>query len=396
MNKKNPISLYLSKQGDFEVQQIETLWCPDIIVVIPSYYELHMTKSVYSLLNNKVHGIKTHIIVVVNQGELTPPEIHDINEKSVRELMEIQKGLLNEKFTLKVIKAFDLPKKTAGVGLARKIGMDHACRIFDFYGKDGIIACYDADAECEENYIESVYKAFSDSPDVDGISIKFEHPKKGSEFDERVYTAIDQYEKHLYYYIEIQKFINLPFAIHTVGSSMAVRATSYAKFGGMNKRKAGEDFYFLQKFVENGKVIECNTTKVIPSPRISERVPFGTGKAVGDITHTEDLIYHTYDPRSFIELHKMTQMVDQIYLSQNSIYEYDFHPGLIHFLKNLNMQERVIEAKSNTTDLTHFKRRFYKHFNAFQLMKYLHYMRDHYFPNIPVDTAIRQFESIKS
>ncbi len=33
-------------------------------------------------------------------------------------------------------------------------------------------------------------------------------------------------------------------AYHTIGSSMAVRCSAYAKIGGMNRRKAGEDFIF--------------------------------------------------------------------------------------------------------------------------------------------------------
>ncbi|MEZ4848575.1 MAG: hypothetical protein R3B93_08135 [Bacteroidia bacterium] len=69
-------------------------------------------------------------------------------------------------------------------------------------------------------------------------------------------------------------------AFHCVGSSMAVRSIAYQKRGGMNRRKAGEDFYFLQKFIAEGTLAELSTTKVIPSPRASEKVPFGTGRAI--------------------------------------------------------------------------------------------------------------------
>ena len=76
------------------------------------------------------------------------------------------------------------------------------------------------------------------------------------------------------------KFANLPYSYHTIGSAFAVSASSYAKQGGMNRRKAGEDFYFISKLIKGEKFGEITKTKVIPSPRISDRVPFGTGRSI--------------------------------------------------------------------------------------------------------------------
>jgi hypothetical protein len=45
------------------------------------------------------------------------------------------------------------------------------------------------------------------------------------------------------------------YAYHTVGSAMAVKAYQYVKVGGMNRRQAGEDFYFIQKLVHSGNFI---------------------------------------------------------------------------------------------------------------------------------------------
>ena len=80
--------------------------------------------------------------------------------------------------------------------------------------------------------------------------------------------------------MEAQCHALFPFAFHTIGSSMAVRASSYMRQGGMNKRKAGEDFYFQQKIIPLCGFTECNSTVVYPSPRPSYRVPFGTGRAM--------------------------------------------------------------------------------------------------------------------
>ena len=61
----------------------------------------------------------------------------------------------------------------------------------------------------------------------------------------------------------------------------------------MNRKKAGEDFYFLQKLFDAGHFSECNTTRVIPSPRPSDRVIFGTGPAIREYLETAvSLTFH--------------------------------------------------------------------------------------------------------
>ena len=75
---------------------------------------------------------------------------------------------------------------------------------------------------------------------------------------------IAAYELHLRYYTHGLRFSNLPYSFQTVGSAMAVRCSAYQKQGGMNKRKAGEDFYFIQKIIALGGYSELNSTTVFP------------------------------------------------------------------------------------------------------------------------------------
>ena len=51
-----------------------------------------------------------------------------------------------------------------------------------------------------------------------------------------------------------------------------------------------------------GNFTELNTTTVIPSPRVSDRVPFGTGKAVGEIVSADQRSLETYNFKIFVEL----------------------------------------------------------------------------------------------
>ena len=89
------------------------------------------------------------------------------------------------------------------------------------------------------------------NPRSPGCSIYFEHPLHGP-LEPKVYEAIAAYELHLRYYVQALRYAAFPYAHHTIGSSMAVRADAYAKQGGMNKRQAGEDFYFLHKIIPLG------------------------------------------------------------------------------------------------------------------------------------------------
>jgi hypothetical protein len=72
--------------------------------------------------------------------------------------------------------------------------------------------------------------------------------------DSNVARAITSYELHLRYLVHAMRWAGHPFAYQTVGSSMAVRRKAYLSLGGMNTRQAGEDFYFLQKFIEVGSL----------------------------------------------------------------------------------------------------------------------------------------------
>src|SRR5207249_6387595 len=105
---------------------------------------------------------------------------------------------------------------------------------------------------------------FRENPRSPGCSIYFEHPLEGP-LDARVYDAISTYELHLRYYVQALRYAGFPYAYHTFGSCMTVRADAYMEQGGMNKRKAGEDFYFLQKIISLDGFSDLTETTVIPS-----------------------------------------------------------------------------------------------------------------------------------
>ena len=209
----------------------------------------------------------------------------------------------NDKISIHIIKAYDLPKKNAGVGLARKIGMDEAVRRFEAIGnRRGIMACFDADCTCTNNYLLAIQQFYTKNPHSNAALVYFEHPLSGELSDEETYRGILHYELHLRYLKNALQYTTHPFSYYTIGSCISVTSKAYQKQGGMNKRKAGEDFYFLQKIAALGPLGEINSATVYPSPRASDRVPFGTGKAINDLLVSGPDSQLTYHPDIFKEL----------------------------------------------------------------------------------------------
>jgi glycosyltransferase involved in cell wall biosynthesis len=382
------LNFYLDKYGFVPAQITEKAAANlGIIVVIPCFNEPNLLRSLNSLNDCVKPNSGVEVITVLNCGEHHSYDIVDQNLKTKSEFENWKESNeLNVDFHL--IHNNNLPKKHAGVGLARKIGMDEAVARFDSIHKDGIIVCFDADAVCESNYLTEIENHFLKHPKTPGCSIHFEHPIEGDDFDTEIYEGIINYELHLRYYNQCLNFCGLPYAYHTVGSSMAVRSTTYQKQGGMNKRKAGEDFYFIHKIIALGGFTELKTTKVIPSPRISDRVPFGTGKAIGDWIAEKSSDYYTYNFKIFEEIKKFNEVVPKFHSSDLDLNTLDVSDTFKTFLSEQNFENRLIEIRNNTTDLTSFKRRFYVWFDAFMILKLVHYLRDVIYPNQEIQKAI--------
>ena len=361
-----------------------------LIVVIPCYDEDFLLLTLMSLKNCELPDCDTEVIVVVNHAANEKQSVIDRNNATYDQALIWAKTNSTTRLKFHLIYLNNLSKKHAGVGLARKIGMDEACfRLEKIGNKQGIIVGFDADSRCQKNYLVAIDEHFKNHPKSPAASIHFEHPLMGFDHDDAVYEAIILYELHLRYYIHAQQLTGFPLAVQTIGSSMAVRANAYQHQGGMNKRKAGEDFYFLHKFTPLGHYSEIKTTTVIPSPRISHRVPFGTGKAVGEIVGAKQQLT-TYHPQSFLDLRAFFDTIPQlIHLKEKNFGDYlqQLPQSVAQFLGEQDFLVKLAEIQGNTTSSAAFKNRFFRWFNAFLLMKFMHFSRDHFYENMDVQQA---------
>jgi len=357
-----------------------------IIVVIPCFNETQLIKSLESLNNCDLPKGWVEIITVINSSEISSNKIIETNTKTL-ELAQ-QWAAINKKnrISFYFIDANNLPEKDAGVGLARKIGMDESVIRFEQIKKDGIIACFDADSTCAANYLIELEIHFEQHPKSPACSIYFEHPLQGNEFSKANYRAIEAYELHLRVYKNALQYCGFPFAFHTIGSSMAVKSKAYQKQGGMNKRKAGEDFYFLQKMMVLGNFTKLNTTAIFPSPRVSDRVPFGTGRAMQNYLTNEQNAYTTYALQSFLDLKQFVEQLDNLY--NNTIL--DLPLSVSEYLKTISFDENLQKIRQNSTSLIHFKQLFFNWFNAFKVLKFVHFARDNYYADVLVENAANE------
>ncbi|HBI80964.1 MAG TPA: family 2 glycosyl transferase [Bacteroidales bacterium] len=358
-----------------------------LCVVIPCYNEPNLLKSLESVACCKLPPCDVEVIVVVNHPEGSHNLVVEASIKSVKEVVEAEKLWGSQHLHFHAVEAFNIPFRYAGVGYARQVGMDEAAyRLLNVSKPMGIIANFDADSRCAPNYLIELYRLWEQYPHSDACSVRFEHPLSGDEFTAEVYEGIAAYELHLRYYNQASRFVGFPFAYHTVGSSMACSAEAYVKYGGMNRHQAGEDFYFLQKIIPHGRFRELNSTCVYPSPRPSDRVPFGTGKAMSKLVYAHESIT-TYHLDSFLNLEPLFREVETLY-GMDNIETTKFIRSLAiplkQFLFNVDALKAIENVRTNVSSAKSFKKRFYLWFDAFMFLKYMNFAAENYYGKQPV------------
>jgi glycosyltransferase involved in cell wall biosynthesis len=361
-----------------------------MIIVIPCYNEPDLLASLNSLWRCQRPKCALEVIVVINSSESSPPEILEQNRRTLAEAALWSREDCDRYFRIHFLHTPNLPSKHAGVGLARKIGMDEALhRLDQLIHLEAPIICFDADSTCDPNYLTEIESYFSSHPKSPGCSIYFEHPLEPSETNQihnSLVEAITLYELHLRYYVQALRFTGFPHAFHTIGSSMAVRAEAYMRQGGMNKRQAGEDFYFLHKIIPLGHFGEINTTRVIPSPRPSDRVPFGTGRAVRDYLTTRK--FKSYPLQAFHDLEQFFSEITTLRTSTDPLSQ--LAPPLQQFLGTQNFTHILTEIRTHTSTPETFRARFFRWFDGFLAMKYIHHARDTTYGPAEVTVAAAQ------
>jgi len=383
---------WLEKRALFPERIIEP---PDketgIIVVVPAYNEPGISILLGSLVSCNNPDCKVEVIIVVNARSDADERALLNNRLCINNIESWKKENKNAFFRLYVFDAGQPAINGWGVGLARKTGMDEALRRFDVIENPcGVIVCLDADCIAERNYFVSICDEFYKRKERSACSISFEHPLSGSEFPEEIYNHIILYELHLRYYVQGLRYSGFPYPYHTVGSALAVRADQYVRAGGMNRKQAGEDFYFIQKLVPLGGFFNLDSTTVYPSPRESYRVPFGTGATITRMMENGEQKLLTYNIDGFTELRSLFSTAETLYQCNDDglRLHYEKLPcGLRSFITDKEWSQKITEIKSNTSCKESFRKRFFDWFNMFRIVKYLNHVHEGFYEKKPVAEA---------
>lgn len=179
-----------------------------------------------------------------------------------------------------------------GVGRARKIGLDTAFRLWcDGCINSPWLHSSDADARLPRDFFAT------DHADGAAVSLSpYWHEGTAS-------SPIAAYEIRLRHYALGLRFARSPFAYQSIGSTISVDPVAYAKVRGMPKREAAEDFHFLNKLRKVGAFVRRQGEPVVLDGRTSDRVPFGTGRAMLDAHEGKSPRLHA--PRSFALLRRL-------------------------------------------------------------------------------------------
>jgi len=383
------------------------------VVVIPALAEsgslFHTLASLAA--NPPEERNRTAILVVVNNRgkETVRPEEWEDNQRTLRVLRTLSAGqapphglldgpseaaakglpgLLNLAVVDAASPGLELPEKTGGVGLARKIGLDRALDILSpRQGEQALLFCLDADTLVERNYLSSVHDFFTKRGPGAGV-VRFRHRRTGDEGERR---AIVCYEIFLRYYVLGLKHARSPYAFHTIGSTMVCTPETYAAVRGMNRRKGGEDFYFLNKLAKVTAVGDIRTTTVHPAARPSGRVPFGTGRRVVRFLEDGQNEYVLYDPRIFFLLRSWLRAVgENPGENETSLLARagDIHPGLERFLRERDFPTAWAKIGENAKSGRQRLSQFHGWFDGFETFKLIRFLSREAFPPLPMFQAL--------
>ena len=325
-----------------------------IVVTLPSFNETKTHEAVQSLMSCNPPEGQVILLVLVNEPEGAPREVAEANRKTY----EAIRALLTPTWMTIKVTHLKLSIKHAGVGLARKMAMDEAARWYKKINYDGPIVCFDADCTCEQNFLSTIEDSFTKGAINSAVTF-FEHPLENPE--------IIDYELYLRYYIDGLRYAQFPFAYQTLGSCISVRSSTYQSVGGMNRKQAGEDFYFLNQVIPRGQFQEINHTTVFPAARLSDRVPFGTGSALRKIK--AEGTYKIENPGIFDDLRDFFLRVPLLFEGETgsipeSIEHFHLETGFHQALKKILNHSRTFAA---------FQKHFWRWWDAFRILKYMHF-----------------------
>jgi len=337
-------------------------------IIIPSYNEYNYIHNTLNSIKNQNQELlkKLLVIIVINNAKEAEHSIYINNLKTY-------KTIINSKYNFEIItldcfsKKFALNKKVAGVGLARKIGMDYC---IPYASRDSLFCSIDADTILNPDYLKIVSKKFHNKQ-LSAAVVNFKHQLTENKINQ---AAIIQYEKLIKHIARNINKTGSPYGFVSMGSTIVCTLYAYISVGGMPAKKATEDFYFLQKLAKFRGVYKFKKILVYPSSRNEQRVYLGTGYRIKQYKKDPlftDLIIHS---NAYTALKNLYQIINLKWDSSSkeilaSIKEKN--SKLSKYLNNNNFIYKINQIQKNAVNKKQFLDQFHKWFDNLNIYKFL-------------------------
>lgn len=381
-------------------------------LVVPAYGE---ETSLFPLLGSVPAGPRGEvlIVVVVNARGDSPAKIHAANEavraRIARELPDFQAVAESPP-----IRSHRMPAGTLlvvdravpghylpdgqGVGLARKVGNDAALALAD---AGRVVSPWlhntDADVLLPRDYFDQLEDV--DSAGVGCAVYAYDHR---FDADPDLAEAGRLYEISLRYYVLGLAWAGSPYAYESMGSCLAIPVEAYAAVRGFPRRNAAEDFYVLDKLAKVGDIVRLDGSRLLLEGRPSDRVPFGTGRALIDLAGKKRGLdrFRLYHPLVFAHLAQWLRVLGAVARSMGSL-----EAGLAELpssnpffradvleeaLRRIDAFAAVREALGAAKEPEALLRRLHTWFDAFRTLKLVHALRDAGLPSMPWHQALTE------
>jgi hypothetical protein len=396
---KRKIEKYLERH---QVKPVQRFNLKPIKVVIPSYAESAVIfDPLESLAAQRRFAQHTEAIIVVNNPEHPHPAVFADNQNTISLLqsdLPRMRAIRESGLTVTVVDRSSpgvaLPEKIAGVGAARKAGLDQALALLRYEEFKGLLVSLDADCRTEPNYLEQIALWGTRKKNAACAIVEYAHPIPNDPDPAR---AIALYEIRLRYTELGLRMMHSPYAFPTIGSTIVCTPQAYVSAGGMNTRKATEDFYFLMNMAKHSTMDRINSTRVFPSARVSDRVYLGTGHGVGRLMDSRDepLLEHP-------DCYRKTGEALGILVSGHGA---DFEtigrnlsaalPEVHPLLLRKGLDAFLPDALSKTRSEESYARRVHQWFDGLLIRQAVHHLRDNYYGELPWHEALHALSGIR-
>jgi len=338
-------------------------------IIIPVYNEYdYILDTLESINNNPTTCLKNLLVILVINNSVTDNKKIVNNNSRTHQLINHQEYKYEKLVIDFYSEGNQLTEKHAGVGSARKIGMDYALKLST---PQSLFFSLDADTIISNKYLKTIQEKFKGSK-MHACVINFKHQKSS---DSIIEEGVRSYEKKIKSIAQKISNTGSPYGYVSMGSAIVCTALAYISIGGMSKKKATEDFYFLQALAKYSKIYRINEILVFPSSRCEQRVYLGTGYRLNEFQKNKTFRELDYSVSAYQNLRHIIVITQKMWgQDYNLVYnkiKIVSNKKTADFLVQNNFKNVWIQFCKETKNQKQFMLFFNQWFDALKTIKFL-------------------------